>query len=170
MATTGRDLYDQDYRHFDVMIWQVPAWATALFALTAVASGNLLSNTNTLDRLHLDVLKTVALFIGAIAVVLLLLANVLVRFRLHQGALIRPPETIIKTAPWQIRGGTALLAIIFIEAGLLVAFALALLGFSPTVALITGGLFLPVSMLAEWRIRAQMQDLQTKRKLVAYEG
>lgn len=37
ISSGSRDRYSVDYRHFDTLLWQVPSWATAAFALTLSA-------------------------------------------------------------------------------------------------------------------------------------
>jgi len=35
------EVYTEDYRHFDTLIWQLPVWCTAIFAATAVGTSSI---------------------------------------------------------------------------------------------------------------------------------
>ncbi|WP_271009283.1 hypothetical protein [Paucibacter sp. B51] len=124
MPAERPQLYDQDYRHFDTLIWQAPTWASAVFTFTMTTAGLLLTNLEKVSlALKLDPLPTLSVFLLAVFVVLMLLANALVRFRLHQGAL-PAPAIVVRRPWWQPRGHTSLLLVIFIESAVLLSFGL----------------------------------------------
>jgi cytochrome c biogenesis factor len=124
MSSDTPQIYDQDYRHFDLLIWQAPTWASAIFTFTMTTAGLLLANSKHVEgALKLDPLPTLAVFLLAVFVVLVLLANALVRFRLHQGSKLAP-ATKVDRPDWQPRGHTSLQLIIFVEASVLLVFGL----------------------------------------------
>jgi hypothetical protein len=88
MGEEEQNKYTPDYCHFDKLIWQVPAWASAIFAFTVVATGMILSNAaNILCIFGISVKTLLSVFLLLIALILVLLSNVLYRFRLHQAYL-----------------------------------------------------------------------------------
>ena len=107
------DLYSQDYRHFDTLIWQVPTWSSAIFALTAAATGATLSNASQIpNSLSASVSTILAFFLGTVTFVLLLLWNVLLRFRMRQIGITLPPETFIPPKLFPLPGGQVCLQLI----------------------------------------------------------
>lgn len=156
MTTVAPQIYDQDYRHFDVLIWQVPTWASAIFTFTTTTAGVVVANLDKIENgLNLDPLKTLSVFVLAVFGVLLLLSNVLIRFRIHQGCL-PPPRATIPRPNWQLRGHTALQLIIAVEAAVLLAFGLycagAALWLSNSVALVL--VFVGFPVLEAWYLGA----------------
>lgn len=154
MTTSNLQIYDQDYRHFDILIWQVPTWASAIFTFTMTTAGLVLANAKNIEAsLGLDPLKTLTTFLLTVFIVLVLLANVLVRFRLHQGAL--PSPSSIPRPFWQPRGHTSLQLIIFIEAAVLLTFAAHTAGVPHWISNAIGTLFLlgGFSVLELWVLR-----------------
>lgn len=80
-----QEIYNQDYRHFDSLIWQVPAWGTAVFSLSMTAAALVIGNITTIEQsLPVSGLKSLSLFLFSIFFVLILLKNVYLKFRLHQ--------------------------------------------------------------------------------------
>lgn len=162
MPETISQRYDQDYRHFDTLIWQVPTWASAIFAFTLTAAGLIVANIAPIEsRLSIDALRTLSVFLFVVFVILLLLANVLVRFRFHQGALSAPPS--IYRPSWQLPGHTSLLLIVFIEAAALLALALTTAGASLQVANCISAFFLLAGFysLERW-VRRVVVELKAK--------
>jgi hypothetical protein len=83
--------YSDEYRHFDTLIWQVPAWSTAIFALTIQALFDVLDSSNSFDMTAAGLL---AVF-GAFA--LACFSYVMLRFRCHQ----HPLKTYSPTPKWK---------------------------------------------------------------------
>lgn len=114
--------YTAEYRHFDNLIWQAPAWVTAIFALSASALGS-----DTFDQLSNNIPITkeslTISFLFIVSATLLCLSNVMHRFRVHQ----QPMKTYSKTPPWKSAStltqlvinvqGTALLVLAFLMLG-----------------------------------------------------
>ena len=73
---------DEGYRHFDNLIWQVPAWATALFALSFTIFP--FDLTNILSGFGLNWPNANLFFYLATAVLFLLFGYTMYRFRYHQ--------------------------------------------------------------------------------------
>jgi hypothetical protein len=149
------EIYNQDYRHFDTLIWQTPTWASAIFTFTVTAAGMLVTNLDKVDKvLKLDPLNTLVLFLFAVFVVLLLLNNALVRFRLHQGAL-PAPKAVVPRPRWQPRGHTSLQLIVFIESAVLLNLGLMVAGMEYLAANVLAGIYLIVGFFAteRWVLR-----------------
>lgn len=82
--------YSENYRHFDNLIWQVPAWSTALFILAfsgvntsseAIAALSKAANIST---------KTILTsFLAFVSLVIFVMSHVLYRFRVHQSNTIK---------------------------------------------------------------------------------
>lgn len=124
------EFYSQDYRHFDTLIWQVPTWSSAIFALTAVATGAVLSNsTNTTLIFGVEAKTILASLLGTVTLVLLLLWNVLLRFRMRQAGIHLHPNTFIPTRSFFQPGGQECLQLIAaLEISVLLAGILLLFG------------------------------------------
>lgn len=87
LNSESEEKYTAEYRHFDMLIWQTPAWCTAIFLVTMIGL-----NSITPDNVAVvnTVLTTKELAIGFIFVMFLLLlifTHVLYRFRVHQSGL-----------------------------------------------------------------------------------
>lgn len=155
MPSENPQRYDQDYRHFDTLIWQAPTWASAVFTFTMTTAGLFLSNIEKVsDSLNLDPLPTLSVFLLAVFVVLILLANALTRFRLHQGALPAPCVKVYRPW-WQLRGHTSLLLVIFIESAVLLSFGLYCAGLPLVLANSAGALLLLVvfPLVEHWVVK-----------------
>lgn len=81
--------YSDEYRHFDILIWQTPAWCTAIFLVTliglnSISSSNVIvANTEITDKgLAIGFVTIMCLFI-------FFLTHSLYRFRVHQSGLKR---------------------------------------------------------------------------------
>ncbi|MEP4380369.1 MAG: hypothetical protein ABJ215_00480 [Alphaproteobacteria bacterium] len=115
-------VYSSEYRHFDGLIWQVPAWVTAIFALTtgALGSQNLDAVAN-MTKFSASSLTVVFLLI--VAGTIFCFSHVMFRFRMHQKTMKRYSRTPIwaSASSW-----TQLL--INIQASALLALALVVAG------------------------------------------
>jgi hypothetical protein len=114
-------IYTQDYRHFDTLIWQIPTWSSAVFALTATAAGIGIANGDKISlALGFSSRYLLGVFVGTMALVLFLLLNVLIRFRLHHAniKLTQGPQISVY---FLVRGHTALLLIVVLECAALFA-------------------------------------------------
>lgn len=163
MTTEKSQLYDQDYRHFDVLIWQAPTWASAIFTFTMTTAGLLLANLKHFrEELKLEPLQTLAVFLLAVFLVLSLLANALTRFRLHQGAL-PAPEVNVPRPVWQLRGHTSLQLIIHIEASVVLSFGLYCAGAPLQAANLVAAIFLLVGFPAlEYWVLSSIKTLRSR--------
>lgn len=77
-------VYDENYRHFDSMIWQIPGWSTAVFLGAAAVVGQ--ANIDTIAKI-MPMYSVESLLTGFLAVVFLFLLSstqMLYRFRVHQ--------------------------------------------------------------------------------------
>lgn len=76
--------YNEAYRHFDNLIWQVPAWSTGIFA-AVLAGTSRLSDTNSIAKLtSLSTETLLSGFYGLVGIFILALSYSLYRFRWHQ--------------------------------------------------------------------------------------
>ena len=108
------EIFSQDYRHFDNLIWQVPVWATALSMFSMYASNAILQNECAVENyMGISGKTALGIFYIIVFVILLLLSRVLHRFRSHQAGL-PPPKTNIKR-PKIFKGQFCLQLIIAIE-------------------------------------------------------
>lgn len=81
-----KHVYSEEYRHFDNLIWQVPAWVTAIFAISVQGLGN--SNLSTLKQITgLSEQKLAAGFLILVASLIACLSHAMHRFRIHQTSL-----------------------------------------------------------------------------------
>jgi len=81
-----RARYSEEYQHFDKLIWQVPAWATAIFALSLQGLGaDSVQSIAKVARIPADQLATVFLF--GLSLMILCFSHVMYRFRVHQRSL-----------------------------------------------------------------------------------
>ena len=111
--------YSKEYKHFDNLIWQVPSWATAIFALSL----NFVAQVLTLKDLQ-NRHQTMISWLSFILVVsLLCFSFVLSRFRIHQ----RPFRNRSNAPIWK-SGATWMQNLINLEAVTLFGVALILAG------------------------------------------
>lgn len=75
--------YSEGYRHFDTLIWQVPAWSTAIFAISCQL---LLDRFGTPEK-HALLTDWAGYLLGFLSLSLFVFAQVLYRFRSHQRAM-----------------------------------------------------------------------------------
>jgi hypothetical protein len=111
----AEDDHDKDYRHFDSIIWQLPAWASAIYAFTVVGCSQIISNDQNLQRIFgISSRELLVLFLNMVSVLYLLLYYVLYRFRMNQ-ARVKPPIQAGGKLFGCISGQVALQLIIAIE-------------------------------------------------------
>ena len=120
------EIYTQDYRHFDSMMWQVPAWASAIFSFSITIAFLLLANSAEIENLlpSINAKISVSIFLFSEFVILLLLLNVFLRFRLHQRLVIRPKRRNVPRLWYMLPGQSSLLLILFIELAVILCFFL----------------------------------------------
>lgn len=140
--------YNEVYRHFDNLIWQVPAWSTALFAVV-VASVNALLIQAPEQQDGKATVSVVAHLLGMstnqfaaaqlvlFGVFTLVLAYALHRFRWHQAGVKTWALTL--TSP-KVSPQTLLQALTLVEAGLQLLVACVLFGLPawPSLSVIAG--------------------------------
>jgi hypothetical protein len=166
MSTETPESYTQDYRHFDNLIWQVPAWATAVFSFSMTAAVLALANAPAIERtLPVNAVRSLSVFLFTIFVALLLFANVYLRFRLHQRTIHRPNRREVPHLWFMISGQTALLLLLFVEAAIVLCFALVTAGASVVGAQIVTMIFLVGGFwYAEHAIRKLSAQLKANRE------
>lgn len=136
-AAMRGETYTAEYRHFDTLIWQLPAWSTAIFLVTAVGTNSVQSAT----FLHgptglLTVAQLATGFLGLMFLVILALSQALYRFRRHQGKLRRYART-----PLWSSASTYLQLVVTMEAFALLFAVLIINGVPPRYAIYLCGAF-----------------------------
>ncbi|OQX90665.1 MAG: hypothetical protein B6D58_09765 [candidate division Zixibacteria bacterium 4484_95] len=126
LTTSVPAIYTQDYRHFDSLIWQVPAWASAIFSFSITSAVLVLANSVKIESLlpSINASLSVSIFLLSVFIVLLLLLNVFLRFRLHQRVVFRPNRRNVPHLWYMLSGQSSLLLVLFIEAAVILCFAL----------------------------------------------
>lgn len=76
--------YGEPYRHFDNLIWQVPAWSTAIFALLIVGISRLSSDSALVVALGVGIDAFIGILAFSFGLLHLVLSYALYRFRWHQ--------------------------------------------------------------------------------------
>lgn len=123
-----RASYPEEYRHFDTLIWQVPAWSTAIFAI----SGSLISDAAKNVRGDPSQQGAAGLMCF-VALCLLVFAIVLSRFRTHQRSLKGYSNTPIhKSAQSWTQ------ALIAVQYSILLGVGLNLLGLTRSLSVLVG--------------------------------
>lgn len=165
------DQYTQDYRHFDNLIWQVPAWATAVFSFAMTSSVLGLANAASLERiLCIDASTAVAFFLFVVFALLLQFMNVFLRFRLHQRAAFRPQGVDIPRLWFMVPGQTSLLLMLFLEASAILSLALITTGAPPVAAQAVAAAFLLGGFpFVETRVRRLSNTIKAARESAARE-
>jgi quercetin dioxygenase-like cupin family protein len=173
-TAAGPDIYTQDYRHFDNLIWQVPAWASAIFSFAITASVLVLANGKSIEAflsLPISAPHSVSVFLFAIFFVLLLLINVFLRFRLHQRVAPRPNRRYVPALWYMVSGQTSLLLVLFVEAATIFCFALVTAGVPPIFAdCVAAILFGTVFSYVEWSVRKLSATLREDRERTRSAG
>jgi mannose-6-phosphate isomerase-like protein (cupin superfamily) len=109
-------IYSEEYRHFDNLIWQVPAWSTGIFAISIQALFNVVGASE-----RQSTIAAVALSLFT-AICLACFSFVMMRFRKHQRGLKRYPST-----PAWLSASTITQSLVTVESAGLLAIALAML-------------------------------------------
>lgn len=109
--------YSDEYRHFDNLIWQVPAWSTGIFAISIQA---LFGIFNADGPLALTAAAGVSAFT---ALCLACFSFVMMRFRTHQRGL----KGYASTPAW-LSASTLTQSLVTIESGALLGVALVMFG------------------------------------------
>lgn len=76
--------YTEGYRHFDNLIWQVPAWSTAIFAVVLAGISPLKPGDVFVTFTGLDTETLFSIFFVLLGLFILVLEYALYRFRWHQ--------------------------------------------------------------------------------------
>jgi hypothetical protein len=87
-STEGADQYagwySPAYMHFDMLIWQVPAWSSAIFAVVLAGTSELDANSLIALTIGLPTGALLSCFYGLVGLFFLVLSHALYRFRWHQ--------------------------------------------------------------------------------------
>lgn len=83
-AQQNMGAYSPAYMHFDDLIWQVPAWATAIFAIVLAGMTRLTDVSPLVSFVGLPAEMLLALSALMFGLLLLVLSHALYRFRWHQ--------------------------------------------------------------------------------------
>lgn len=166
MATEIPEIYTQDYRHFDNLIWQVPAWATAVFSFSVTSAVIILANSSCIEKLlSIDPLRTLSVFLFSVFLVLVLLTNVFLKFRLHQKSVFRPHRRDVPSLWFMPSGQTSLLLILFVESSVILCFALVVAGFNLMLTKLLTAAFLLVGFAyVEWSVRRLLATITANRE------
>lgn len=124
----SRAAYSEEYRHFDTLIWQVPAWSTAIFAI----SGSLIADAAKGVRGDPSQQGAAGLMCF-VSLCLLVFAMVLSRFRTHQRSLKGYSSTPI----WKSAQSWTQ-ALIAVQYSILLGVGLNLLGLARPLSILTG--------------------------------
>jgi hypothetical protein len=143
------EVYSAEYRHFDTLIWQLPAWSTAVF-IGSIMGGISIANIYINESTGLSSKGLLWGFFLLMACILQALSHVLYRFRKTQ----RPLKRYVKTPFWK-SAQTYLLLITNLES--LILFFLFLVVFfemsSCVSALICFVFLLLITFLREYYVR-----------------
>ncbi|HCF24921.1 MULTISPECIES: hypothetical protein [unclassified Novosphingobium] len=120
--------YPEEYRHFDTLVWQVPAWSTAIFAVSGGLVVEAAKGTSG-DPLQ----QGAAGMLCLVALCLLVFAVVLSRFRTHQRAL----KAYSRTPVWKSAQSWTQ-AMIAVQYSILLGVGLNLLGVAKLSAALAG--------------------------------
>jgi hypothetical protein len=148
MNPDSKEKYSAEYRHFDTLIWQTPAWCTAIFLVTMIGLNSITEKNAAVVH---TVLSSKALAIGFVSIMFLLLfmlTHVLYRFRIHQSSLKQ------HKTPFWASASTYMQTLVTAQAMSLLAILLLLCGFSLLWAIaIPAAILLGVSVYREIRVR-----------------
>lgn len=147
--TEQRPTYDEEYRHFDTLIWQMPAWSTAIFLGNAAVLGSI--SENDLKKLFPEFTfqSLTAGFLIVVFIFLFGLTLALYRFRCHQA-----PMKNYKRTKWWASASTHLQIYVTAQAFVVLYLALGALSFSPKISAIACAvLFIIIAFYRECKIR-----------------
>lgn len=130
--TAGRGPYNEVYRHFDNLIWQVPAWTTAILAVVLAGVTQITTTSPLVGMLGLNATQLVATVSGLFAAFMFAVSHALFRFRWHQVRAkwytprhpLRSPQVFFQLLV--NLQGASLLAVAGIAAGLTLIYVLGL--------------------------------------------
>jgi len=165
-TATAPEIYTQDYRHFDSIIWQVPVWTSAVFSFSVTAAVLFLVNSSKIEESipSINANLFISIFLLLVFVVLLLLLNVFLRFRLHQRVVFRPNERHVPRLWYMLPGQSSLLLIMFIEAAVIIFLALITSGIGLVFSIGVAAVFLLVGFgYVEWSVRKLSGILRADR-------
>jgi mannose-6-phosphate isomerase-like protein (cupin superfamily) len=83
-AGTFPQKYNEAYRHFDNLIWQVPAWTTAILAVVFAGATQITATSPLVELLRLEASHLVAVVSALFALFMFAVSHALYRFRWHQ--------------------------------------------------------------------------------------
>jgi hypothetical protein len=151
----GECSYSEDYRHFDNLIWQVPSWASATFALTATAASVAVVNgAEFLAVTGFQIKPFLGTFLLIVAIILTLLSNVLFRFRIHQATIRIRPSGFVRHYRLLPSGHTSIQSVMSIEAAALYSACFVSFGMRLPFAIAIPGLAaLLATIWADWEIK-----------------
>ncbi len=107
--------YSTEYKHFDNLIWQVPAWATAIFTLAISFIGSItVKNMNWPNENGISMLLAIGILYIILGLILQIFGYALFRFRIHQN-LSRKEQGL----PWPFSAHSWLQLAVTIESAIL---------------------------------------------------
>ena len=144
--------YSEGYRHFDNLIWQVPAWSSAIFAVVLAGAGDVAPNNVLAQATALSVEQLLSGFYAATGSFLLILSYALYRFRWHQTA-------FKNYTPHWVSPQLGLQTIVNAEAAIFCGLALSLggmpLGLSIPLSLL---LLVECTLYQQWQVNIQARS------------
>lgn len=84
--TSSERKYTDEYRHFDALIWQTPAWCTAIFLVTLIGLNSISSSNIIITATDLTQKELAISFITIMFLFVFSLTHTLYRFRVHQSS------------------------------------------------------------------------------------
>lgn len=87
LKSVSEEKYTDEYRHFDTLIWQTPAWCTAIFLVTIIGLNSITEKNAVVVNTVLNSKELSIAFVSIMFLLLLVLTHVLYRFRVHQSGL-----------------------------------------------------------------------------------
>lgn len=148
MSAQQEEIYSAEYRHFDTLIWQTPAWCTAIFLVTMIGLNSITDKNAAVVHTVLDSKALATGFVGIMFLLLFVLTHVLYRFRVHQSSL-KQHET-----PFWISASTYMQTLVTAQAMSLLAILLLFCGIRLVCAIsISIVILLGVSIYRELRVR-----------------
>jgi len=151
--------YGAAYMHFDTLIWQVPAWATGIFAIVFAGMSQLQTSSPMVNFINLETKTILAGSASLFGLMLAVLSYALYRFRWHQ------IDAKLYEASKHISPQIFLQFIVNVQAVVLILFALRVFGFP--ISFFISGVFVGVggfTALQEWRLyrKGKGTDLPVK--------
>ncbi|WP_281930008.1 hypothetical protein [Methylocystis iwaonis] len=149
--------YNEEYRHFDNLIWQLPNWSTATFALSVAGISYIYQSENPLGLskiLYLSKELMAATLLVLTSSILLVYSHALFRFRFHQSRLKAYRQT-----SWWMSASTWLNILITAEAAFLVLLTLGILRVNILIAaIVLSPLLIGIIITREHKIRFRLDD------------